>query len=119
MRNPICASSLHLSRGIRPPGIGVYGPLVLTEFYVQNWGVFLRLGLRPFRGCAHHAHRLAGEHELTKLHVDLRKACKKNMITPARVNDQELAVAAELARIDDPAVARRHDLCTVTRLQYN
>ena len=40
------------------------------------------------------------------------------MITAARVNDQELAVAAELASIDDPAVARRHDLAAMTGLQH-
>ena len=40
------------------------------------------------------------------------------MITAARVNDQELAVAAELAGVDDPAVARRHDLAAVPRLQH-
>src|SRR5262245_100050 len=39
------------------------------------------------------------------------------MITSASIDDQELAVAAELAPIDDPAVARRHDLAAVARLQ--
>src|SRR5262245_34759100 len=40
------------------------------------------------------------------------------MITPARINDQELAVAAELAGVDDPAVARRHDLAAIAGFQH-
>ena len=32
------------------------------------------------------------------------------MIAVAGVNDQELAVAAEFSGVDDPAIARRHDL---------
>ena len=38
------------------------------------------------------------------------------MVAPAGINNQELAVAAELARVHDPAVARRDHLAAVARL---
>ena len=41
------------------------------------------------------------------------------MITAAGIDDQELAIAAELASINDPAIAGRHDLAAVARLDHN
>src|SRR5262245_27512612 len=105
-RSPICASSLYLSRGIRrPPRVRIYRFSVFAELDVQDGATVLCLGRRWSYRRTHRTHRFADEDELAKLHVDLGRACQENMIAAAAVDDQELAIGTELARIDNPAVA--------------
>ena len=106
MRIPSCASSLHLLMTRNPPWVGVYGRPILAKFHIEDRSVVRGSGLSLLRPAVHSSDRFGGENELTRLYIDLRQARQQHMITATSVDDQELAIAAKLASVNNPAITR-------------
>src|SRR5262249_5316166 len=114
----ISASSLHLFGSLGPPWVRVYWPAVLPEFDIEDGA----RTIMPLARCCrvpHHRDGLAGKDKLAEAYVYTVHPRKQNMIASACIDDQELPIRAELARIYHPAVGRRRNSRFGQRLQRN
>src|SRR5262249_21072801 len=84
---------------------------VLAELNVKNRvrNAKGRYGSHP-RRVTHHRHGLTTKHKLPEINSNPFHSRQENMISAASINDQELAIIAEISGINDPAIVRRTDL---------
>src|SRR5580765_3340430 len=107
-----CASSANLFAFIcGPPWAWIDWSAVLTELDIEHWLARVRrengcnLGRRP-----HGRDRLPRKYKLADVYRNALHPGDKDMIPATSIEDQELSVAAEGSRVNNPAVTRGCDL---------
>src|SRR5512137_2074800 len=98
-----CALALCLLRDCDPPRVSIDGLFILTELYVE----YRRRGRRANRFFLHRHHCTDGfgrQYELARPNINLRQARQYNIVSTARVDNQEFAVAAELTSVENPTI---------------
>src|SRR5712672_2209781 len=116
-----CASSANLFAFIcGPPWTWIDWSAVLTELDVEH-GLTRVGGENGYDlGCrSHRRDRLPRKYKLADINRNALHPGDQDMIPAPGIEDQELSVAAEGARVNNPAVTRGCDLCTGPCCQRN
>src|SRR6185312_16040372 len=120
-RGKSCASSANLFAFIcGPPWTWVDWSAVLTELNIENGSVRVggKNGCHTGR-CPHGRDRLPRKYKLADINRNALHPGDQHMIPAPGIEDQELSVAAERARIDNPTITRGCDLRSGPRRQGN